>query len=246
MNSLSALIVATLCFPFVCGAQEQNVLPLNSEPHHHLILHNDYVNVYSVQVPPHDFVLLHKHGVDAIGIMLNDAEITVRAPGKPDSHQKVMNGQLRLQSAGYVHSTTIDGDAPYRNVTVELLATQQAARNLCAVVIAGQPTDCPQPSVHPEASVPAEEPQFRTGQTRVTLIRIHTGQSAALDIQSFPQLIVVLDDVSAATGTSSGGTLRTGDFLWRDANTTRKVFTNNGAKDVRLVVFAFQREKSAE
>jgi len=32
---------------------------------------------------------------------------------------------MRLQSRGYVHSTSIEGDATYRNVTVELLFPQK-------------------------------------------------------------------------------------------------------------------------
>src|SRR6266403_984467 len=160
MNSRHSLMATILFFPFVCGAQEQTVIPLKSEPHHHLALHNDYVSVYSVYVPPHDSVLLHKHNLDAISIALGDSEITVRAPGKPDSQQKVVNGQLRLQSAGYVHSTSVDGDAPYRNVTVELLAPQQSPRNLCAAVIAGQPTNCPESSPQHAAHVASEQPHF--------------------------------------------------------------------------------------
>jgi hypothetical protein len=75
MNPRQALIAAILSFPVVCGAQEQSVIPLKLEPHHHLVLHNDFVNVYSVQVEAKDSVLLHKHTFDAIGIMLSDAEI---------------------------------------------------------------------------------------------------------------------------------------------------------------------------
>src|SRR3984893_8321791 len=104
MNFRQGLIAAILCSPLVCGAQEQSFIPLKLEPHHHLILRNDLVNVYSVEVQPKDSVLLHKHDLDAIGIMLSSAEITVRAPGKADSHQKVLAGQLRLQQAGSVHS----------------------------------------------------------------------------------------------------------------------------------------------
>jgi len=89
-----------------------------------------------VEVQPHDSVQLHRHEADGIGIMLSNSEITVRAPGKSDLHQNVTNGQLRLQTAGYVHSTYIDGDTPYRNVTVELLATQRSPQNLCATIIA--------------------------------------------------------------------------------------------------------------
>src|SRR6202047_1684054 len=113
MNFRKSLIVIILCLPLVCRAQEQSVIPLKLEPHHHLVLHNDFVNVYSVQVEAKDSVLLHKHEFDAIGIMLNDAVISVRAPGKPDSHQKVLAGQLRLQQAGYVHSTAVEGATAY-------------------------------------------------------------------------------------------------------------------------------------
>lgn len=98
MKVLVVMTAAILCSPVVCVAQEQSVIPLKSEPHHHLVLHNDLVNIYSVEVQPKDSVLLHKHDVDAIGIMLSDAEITVRVPGKPDSHQRVLNGQLRCSS----------------------------------------------------------------------------------------------------------------------------------------------------
>jgi len=120
MKSRKALIGLTLCFPLVCGAQEQNIIRLKSEPHHHLALHNDYINVYTVLVSPHDSVLLHRHDVDAIGVMMSNSLITVRTPGKPDVHQEVFGGQLRLQPHGLVHSTSIDGDTAYRNVTVEI------------------------------------------------------------------------------------------------------------------------------
>src|SRR5260370_13347716 len=63
MISRHSLMATILFLPFVCGAQEQAVIPLKSEPHHHLALHNHYVNVYSIYVPPHDSVLLPKHHV---------------------------------------------------------------------------------------------------------------------------------------------------------------------------------------
>ena len=243
-RSLTATI---LFFSFVYGAQEQNVISLKSEPHHHLALHNDYVNVYSVYVPPHDSVLLHKHEVDAVSIVMSDSEITVRAPGKPDSQQKVANGQLRLQSAGYVHSTSIDGATAYRNVTVELLTPQQSPRNLCAAVIAGQPINCPEPSPQHEAHGASEQPQFQTNETKVTLIRILPRQSATLDTQGLSQLVVVLDDVSfRGSDSNQRKILRTGDFLWRDLRRAPDIFINNSANEVRLVSFAFQQERSVE
>src|SRR3981189_2276343 len=131
------------CLPLAISAQTSSVIPLASEPHHHLALHNEYVNVYQVEVSPHDSVQLHRHEFDAISIMMSNSEVVVRAPGKPDVRQKLSEGQLRLQPSGYVHSTSIEGDTAYRNVTVELLLRQHGGRNVCAQVIATQGLDCP-------------------------------------------------------------------------------------------------------
>jgi hypothetical protein len=179
MSPRWVLIASLLFFSLIGGAQEQSVVPLKLEPHHHLVLHNDFVNVYSVRVHSRDSVLLHKHDFDAIGIMLSDAEITVRVPGKPGSHQKVVAGQLRLQQAGYVHSTAIDGDTAYRNVTVELLFPQQGRRNICGGVISGQPLNCP--SAQTDSSAFSQQPQFETNQSKINLIRLKPQRSVTLD-----------------------------------------------------------------
>ena len=244
MRLRRVLAAAILCFPLVCGAQEQNVIPLKSEPHHHLVLHNDFVNVYSVQVQPSDSVLLHKHEFDAIGIILNDAEITVSGPGKPDSHQKVVGGQLRLQQIGYVHSTVIDGDTIYWNVTVELLLPQQERRNICASVVPAQPLNCP--SVLPDGAALSEQPQFETNQTKVNLIRLKPQKSVTLDASAQSRLVVVLDDTAIVSDTNSAPkTLRSGDILWLDGNSQGKIFKNDGSKEMRLVTFVFTNDKSA-
>lgn len=244
MNSRQALIAAALYFPLACYPQETGILPLESEPHHRLVLHNEYVNVYSVEVQPHDFVRLHKHKADAISIMLSNSEITVHAPGKPDLHQKVANGQLRLQFAGYVHSTSIDGDSTYRNVTVELLVPQQSPQNFCAAVIAAQATNCPEAPAHFLTLERTDQPQFQTAQTDVALIRISLGQSSTLEKTAFPQLLVVLDDLETEGGNTPRKVLRAGDFLWRDANTAPGVFKSVSPSEARIVVFSFKNEKS--
>lgn len=245
MNFRQMLIATILCFPAVCGAQEQRVIPLRSEPHHHLILHNDLVNVYSVQVEPKDSVLLHKHDFDAIGIMLSTAEITVRAPGKADSHQKVLAGQLRLQQAGYVHSTNIDGDTAYRNVTVELLLPQEAGRNMCSSVIPAQPLNCP--STQSDSSAFSEQPQFETNQTKISLIRLKPQQHVTLDASDQSQLAVVLGDTGLVTGVNGiPKALRSGDIVWRENNSPAQIFENDGSEEIRLVTFVFTNEKSAK
>jgi len=83
------------------------------------------VKVYQVEVAPGDAVKLHRHDTDAISLSLSESLVTVHSPGKPDAQQKLTNGQMRLQARGLVHSTSVDGDTPFRNVTVELLMPQR-------------------------------------------------------------------------------------------------------------------------
>src|SRR5713226_2281654 len=161
VKAKQAFFVMLCCLPLVVAAQAPDVIPLASEPHHHLALHNEYVNVYRVEVAPHDSVLLHRHDADAISVTMSDAQVTVRTPGKPDVRQRLADGQLRLQARGYVHSTSIDGDTTYRNVTVELLLPQQGARNLCAPVIAASPLNCPS-APPPPTETHRDQPQFET------------------------------------------------------------------------------------
>jgi quercetin dioxygenase-like cupin family protein len=228
------------------AAQAPEAIPLASEPHHHLALHNAYVNVYQVEVAPHDSVLLHRHDADAISIMLSDAAVTVRAPGKPDVHQKLVDGQLRLQARGYVHATSIDGDTTYRNVTVELLFPQQGARNLCAPVIAALPLNCPAAQAQTPDATHVDQPQFETSQTQITLIRVLPHQSAALGDPGRPELIVALDAVTTAGGKGPENSLRRGDIVWLEAAKPPQVFKNGGDKEARLISFALKPPGSTE
>jgi hypothetical protein len=237
-----ALYFMPMCFAVLAGAQTAPVIPLSQEPHHHLALHNDYVNVYRVEVSPGDTVLLHRHDFDAISVMIDDAQVTVHTPDKPDAHQKLSNGQIRLQPKGYVHSTSIDEDSkPYRNVTVELLIPQQGERNLCAVVIAGQPLNCP---ATPSLSLATHDvvPQLETSEARVDLMRVRPRQSVDLGSASEQLLIVALDDAVIAS-TAGGGAetpFHAGDFVWLKESSASRVFRNPGAAEARFVMFSLK------
>jgi len=235
-----AFLVVICYLSFGASAQAPAIIPLASEPHHHLALRNAYVNVYQVEVAPHDSVLLHRHDADAISIMLSDSEVTVRAPGKPDVHQKLREGQLRLQARGYLHSTSIDGDTTYRNVTVELLLPQQGARNLCAPVIAALPLNCPSAQASPLTATHMEQPQFETSQTYLTLIRVLPHQSAGLGNPDRPELIVALDAVATLSEKGLENSLHPGDFAWLEAGKASRLFKNNGDKEARLISFALK------
>src|ERR1700737_1849832 len=97
MKSKNAWLAVLLILP----------LPLAAESHHPLALHNDFVNVYNAEAAPGDSLLLHRHVRDGVAIAIGDQTVTIGIPGKPDVHAKNPDGQVRLQPAGYVHSTRV-------------------------------------------------------------------------------------------------------------------------------------------
>jgi hypothetical protein len=242
------LLLTVCCLPLAAFAQMPTVIPLASEPHHHLALHNEYVNVYEVEVAPHDSVQLHRHEFDAISIMMSNSEVVVRAPGKPDARQKLSEGQVRLQSSGYVHSTSIEGNTIYRNVTVELLLRQQGGHNLCAKVIATQGLNCPRERESPPSPTHMEQPQYETDQTSVTLIGVLPHQNVSLGNTGRSELIVSLDDALVATAgeTGPGKPLRSGDFKWIAVGQAASVFKNNSDKEARLISFRLKPQGLVE
>ncbi len=248
VKAKTELFLTMYCLPLAIFAQIATVIPLASEPHHHLALHNEYVNVYEVEVAPHDSVQLHRHEFDAISIMMSNSEVIVRAPGQPDARQKLSEGQVRLQSSGYVHSTSIEGDTIYRDVTVELLFRQQGGHNLCAKVIATQGLNCASKQASPPNSTHMEQPQYETDQTSLTLIGVPPHQNVSLGNSGDSELIVSLDNVLVATAGETGlaKPMRPGDFKWIAIGQAASVFQNNSDKEARLISFRLKPQEPVE
>jgi hypothetical protein len=247
LKAIVGLFLLTCSFSLAIAAEAPTVIPLASEPHHHLALHNEYVNVYQVEVAPHDSVLLHRHDFDAISVMISSAEVTVLTPGKPDEHRKLVDGQVRLQTRGYVHSTSIGGNTTYRNVTVELLLPQQGAHNLCSAVMASGPVNCPATQASPPNETHISQPQFETDQTLVTLIRVLPHQRVAIGDPHHSELVVALDsDVMAnEEGKGAGKSMHSGDFVWLGQDKAAQVFENSGEKEARIILFTLKAPGAA-
>jgi hypothetical protein len=228
------LLLATGIFGGAVAGQEEVVLPVDAEPHHHLAFKNEYVKVYQVEVVPGDAVKLHRHDTDAISLSLSDSLVTVHFPGKTDTQQKLANGQIRLQARGWVHSTSVQGDTPFRNDTVELLMPQTGERNGCAQVMAKEPLHCE--GVHAETGL--GQPQFETDQTYVGLIRVKPRERIVITQPARATLVVALDAGSTHSGEGgAANSLRSGDFVWLDKGKAGEAFVNEGTTEVRLVCF---------
>jgi hypothetical protein len=130
----SFLVLALLLSPSL-PAQAPVAVPIAKEPHHHLVLENDYVRVFRVSLPAHDATLLHQHDVPYLYISLGPADVINAVQGRPEARIVMADGQLGYSPGHFAHIARNESDAPFNNVTIELLHPQGEPRNLCEKII---------------------------------------------------------------------------------------------------------------
>lgn len=245
---IKAACLAAMCLaPLPHAAQTPAIPTMDHEPRHHLVLYNEYVKVFDVQVSPGDSIILHSHDQDTVAIAIGEQLVTVGVPGKPDVHQKNADAQVRLQRSGYIHSTHVDGDTPYHTVAVELLRPQTEFHNVCAIILAGEPQSCPDTATK-ISSTYTSQPLLDSAATRVQLVRVLPHQSTNVaetaGARDASQVIVALDAATISPGDSkqSGRTLKPGDFVGVDGGSgPARVYQNRGGEDARFIEIIFPR-----
>jgi hypothetical protein len=96
------------------------VVPIRKEGHHHLVLENDYVRVYSVEVAPHSETLYHQHDLDYIFVTLGDSDVDSVRVGEPPAHLLLKVGDVGFTKSGFADKAMNNSDKPFKNVTIEL------------------------------------------------------------------------------------------------------------------------------
>ena len=119
MRSLiSALILALL---LSSHAFPQTVVPITSEPDHHLVISNDYVRVFQVEVPPKAETLYHQHDYDYLYVAIGDADVASTRLHEKPVLVKLKDGEVEFSKGPFAHKATNNSERPFRNVTIELL-----------------------------------------------------------------------------------------------------------------------------
>src|SRR6266481_9565847 len=141
------LCSALLLLTFSSNAQAPTAVPIPKEPHHHLVLENDYVRVFRVSVPAHGATLLHQHDVPYLYVALGPADVINAVQGRSEVHLVMADGQLGYSRGGFAHVARTDSGLVFNNVTIELLHPQGEPKNLCDKVVDGPVMDCSGPPI---------------------------------------------------------------------------------------------------
>ena len=188
-------------------------VPAEEEPHHHLVLKNEYVMVLRVKLPAGERTGYHIHSRDNVALRLADVEVTDQVPGQPE-------GPLERQKQGYISLRTLRGitlthrvnnvgRGEYDVLDVELLQRPEHAAGEAA------------------APVAAENPS-----ARVYNWKLGPGEASPMHAHGRPYLIVAVTDMKlkmiGPDGQTSEHEIKAGDIHWVDGRVTHSL-ANAGA-----------------
>ncbi len=106
----------------------EHVVSIEQEPRHHLVIANEFVRGFAVEIEPHDRTQCHHHAHEYLIYIAGDAQI-LSAPrdGNPKTHN-YRDGDCEFSPPGLVHTVENLRHAKFRNLLVELLPGAQGLR----------------------------------------------------------------------------------------------------------------------
>jgi hypothetical protein len=232
---------AALLLAFSLNAQAPTAVPITNEPHHHLVLENEYVRVFRVSVSANDATLMHQHDVPYTYVSLGPADFTNAVAGKPEAHAVLVDGQVGYSRGGFAHIARTAA-VPFNNVTIELLHPQGDPHNRCAKVVAADPLgSCDKPELSRLVNN-FSEPQFETGEMMVSLVHLDPGSNlATVSVPGTGHLLIALNDseIQVEVAGKPKKTLHGGEVTWTDGGSP-EVVSNPGKKKTAHLELIFR------
>ena len=103
-------------------------VPIEHEPRHHLVIVNDFVRAFAVEIPPYDRTLCHHHAHEYLMYVAGIADI-ISAPRDQKPETSLYKDQeCHLAPAGMIHVVENLTDATFRNILLEFLPKASGLR----------------------------------------------------------------------------------------------------------------------
>ncbi len=210
--------VVVLAFAGWAGAQ-QGLVPVEQEPHHHVVLKNDSVLVTHVVIPPGEATLYHTHSYDRAAVHLTNNMITLQQPNQSESEPMPAKiGEISAstrQGEPLTHRVRNTGPGPFEVIDVEFLQRPAQASGATA------------------APVAAENPS-----ARIYNWVLAPGASSGQHTHERPYLVIAATTIqlkmTGPDGKTSIHEVKAGDFHWVDSKVTHTL-ANNGATEGQIV-----------
>jgi len=208
-----------LSFVPATSGSAQTAVPVDEEPHHHVLLKNDFVEVIRATLQPGESTLFHTHAHDIARFSLAASTTTEQLLGKPEQ-------PASTSRVGEVYAESVS-NRPY---THRIHNVGNGLMDEFAVVLLQGPT---QPSTHAAAPVAAEN-----ASARVYNWVLAPGTVAAMHTHQRPYLIVAVTPphlkLISRDGQSLAEAVKPGDFHWVNAKVTHAL-ANEGTAEGQIV-----------
>ena len=233
-----SLVAALLLLPFFAAAQEPAAVPLSAEPHHHLVLENSYARAYYVDVAPHESTLRHRHDLPYFAVLLSGGGAAATAAAStPQSRADAPRAIFSPTPVS--HTVPNPADTPFRNVTVELLHPQSAARNRCQEVLPNQPREqCDRPAAAKNPTL-LHYAVFETSEILVEFWDLAANFTTPSWDDRFDMLLVDLDGPVVSAAGAASFTPAQGGVLWLPAG-SRPVFRTPAGRGGHFFAITFK------
>jgi len=225
-----------LLLPVFLFAQAAEV-EITAEPRHHLVLANDQVRVFNVEIPPRSESTMHWHRHDYVAIILGDSQVSNTVKGKDPATINFHDGDTLFLEAGFAHSARNPSDHPFRSVTVEFLQDDKLRH-----APAHWDEDRGLNILHGGT----QEILFVKDGVRASEFELQPGGVVPLHHHIGPHLLIAVSDLDirsdvAGQGPMSGpmpGHFKSGDAKWLPGGYSHTI-TNTGAHPAKFVTLEF-------
>lgn len=231
MRILASLLLILAAIPLTAQTSQ---VDLTAEPHHHLVLQNDYIRAFFVDIPSGESTLTHRHGHDYVYVALGPAEITNQVEGKPMVESKLQDGQTQAVGGGFSHKVHTVSSTPFRNLTIELLQDETARKS-------------PPPPWDEDRALHVlqggtKEIMFVKDGVRVSETELQPGGMIPKHSHAGPQLTVAVTDLNLRSEVAGKGAtiiaLKAGEIKWFPGGYTNTIM-NSGKQEAKFVTLEF-------
>jgi quercetin dioxygenase-like cupin family protein len=226
----SLLLIALL----TALAQTPPEVEITAEPSHHLVLENEYVRVFQVELAPHAATLMHRHRHDYFFVTLGDSHISNEVEGKAPADLALADGETRFTPGNFAHIARNLSTQPFRNVTIELLQDEELRTVPSRWPMEGGDKNFPGGQV--------KILSVRDG-ARVSEIGLQPGATQPSHRHDGPFLVVASTDLDLRSDREGQRAisihLKAGDIKWLPGGYTHTL-TNTGTGPSRHVIVEFK------
>ncbi len=232
MKTRLAVLVVLLSAIVLAQTVAPSSVEITAEPSHHLVLQNEQLRAFQVEVRPHASTLLHHHAHDYIFVTLGASQVENDVEGKPPVSLKLQDGETRFVSGNFSHVAKNLADTPFRNVTVEFLKDGNGAA----------PAKWDEERGVDVFTGGSKDILFVKDGVRVSEFELQPGATVPRHHHNGPHLLIAVSDLEIRSDVEGKGAMpgsaKSGEVKWLPGGYTHTL-TNVGKSAAKFVTLEF-------